>query len=312
MLTDRSGHAPEVSVIVPVRDQRDALAVTMAGFQAQICSESWELIVIDDGSEYPAEDLVAAHGPVGARTIRLPPSGRAVARNAGLDAACGSLCLFCDGDRAPGTGFVARHLSASRSSRPGVVIGGVREFYVSDLTAERDAYIAHAGDGFAAASRMARTPPYIRGVLSMFGPDGTTDYAVPWLAFLSGNISYPREIALRFDEAFDTWGLEHFELGLRMAEAGIAFKHAPDAINYHFAHPRPEGFYDNGLEASLRVFADRHPYDFVGLIYPFLDGKISLERFEAAVRRERNAPPVHRTTETYYTQRRRAARYATT
>jgi GT2 family glycosyltransferase len=105
---------PEISVVVPTRDRHASLRRTVAALAAQDTHRSWELIVVDDGSEPPVgEDLLA--GVRLARLLRRGGSGPARARNAGIEAARGAIVLFTDDDTEPDPGWIeaaAAHLDA--------------------------------------------------------------------------------------------------------------------------------------------------------------------------------------------------------
>ncbi len=88
---DGAPTAADVSVVIPVRDDTDRLAATMAAIGG-----AREVVVVDDGSLDPAAVLAAA-GP--AAVLRHERArGPAAARNTGWRAASGGLCLFVDAD----------------------------------------------------------------------------------------------------------------------------------------------------------------------------------------------------------------------
>ena len=59
---------------------------------------------------------------------------------------------------------------------------------------------------------------------------------LPWLYFLTGNASVPRDDLLAvgcFDESFTGYGHEDLELGYRLERAGLEIVYEPRAVNYH-------------------------------------------------------------------------------
>jgi glycosyltransferase involved in cell wall biosynthesis len=87
---------PLISVVLPTRDRPRFLALALACYQHQTYQPR-ELIVIDDGDEFPAhaESVRAAGG----RLIRLPPGTPLGAKlNEGLQSARGELCQKMDDD----------------------------------------------------------------------------------------------------------------------------------------------------------------------------------------------------------------------
>lgn len=87
---------PPVSVILTTRDRPRFLQIALRCYQHQTYPNR-ELIVVDDGTESPAdEDQVAA---VGGRLIRVPPGTTIGAKlNTGAEAARGVLCQKMDDD----------------------------------------------------------------------------------------------------------------------------------------------------------------------------------------------------------------------
>jgi glycosyltransferase involved in cell wall biosynthesis len=86
---------PVLSVVVPVYNSRDELALCL---QALAASEydRFEVLVVDDGSETPVEPLAAQHG---FGYLRLDgPHGPAHARNRGVEQVRGEYVVFIDAD----------------------------------------------------------------------------------------------------------------------------------------------------------------------------------------------------------------------
>jgi glycosyltransferase involved in cell wall biosynthesis len=88
--------AAGVSVIIPVHNGERFLGDAIASVRRQAPSPS-EIIVVDDGSTDGTVAIAETLGPT-IRLVRLPHSGVAVARNAGLRAARGALIAFLDCD----------------------------------------------------------------------------------------------------------------------------------------------------------------------------------------------------------------------
>jgi glycosyltransferase involved in cell wall biosynthesis len=85
------------SVLIPSRDRPFELERALASALGQRGVEL-EVVVIDDGSEPPASEVVDRVGDGRVRTARLPGLGVAAARNAGLAAARGDRVAFLDDD----------------------------------------------------------------------------------------------------------------------------------------------------------------------------------------------------------------------
>ena len=89
---------PLVSVIMPTYDRLPTLRNAIASVQAQTYG-SWELIVIDDGSEDGTSEYVAGIGDERVRLVTRPTNrGVSAARNAGLAQVRGELIAYLDSD----------------------------------------------------------------------------------------------------------------------------------------------------------------------------------------------------------------------
>ncbi len=101
----------KLSVIMPVFDASDTIAVQLDALARQRWHESWELIVIDNGSTDDSMHIVETyrdripHVQVLTATDRRGP---AHARNAGARVATGTYLAFCDADDEVADDWVAR------------------------------------------------------------------------------------------------------------------------------------------------------------------------------------------------------------
>jgi GT2 family glycosyltransferase/peptidoglycan/xylan/chitin deacetylase (PgdA/CDA1 family) len=107
---------PEVTVVVPTRNRRRKLGVTLAGVLRQR-AVSLEVVVVDDGSEDGTREAVLAIGDERIRVLRHPESrGVAAARNAGIDAARGAWVAFLDDDDLWAPDKLRRQLDAAQAA----------------------------------------------------------------------------------------------------------------------------------------------------------------------------------------------------
>jgi mycofactocin system glycosyltransferase len=102
MAHPRPGAAPHperraASVVIPVRDQPDGLAATLASLPADV-----EAVVVDDGSRVP----VALPGGRIEVIRRDAAGGPAAARNRGAAAAAGEVLVFVDAECQPAPGWL--------------------------------------------------------------------------------------------------------------------------------------------------------------------------------------------------------------
>jgi len=131
----RSRTAPEVSIIVPMRDVAPYVRDTLGGLAVNISAPgapSTEVIAVDDGS---VDDTPAILADAAARFGWLTvlrhdhPVGLAGARNAGLAMSSGRLLTFLDGDDWYGRGYLTALVAAiDRSAVDFVRVGHVKTF----------------------------------------------------------------------------------------------------------------------------------------------------------------------------------------
>jgi glycosyltransferase involved in cell wall biosynthesis len=110
----RGRDLPLVTVILTTRDRPRFLSIALACYQHQTYPNR-ELIVVDDGEEYPLDPAVVA--AVGGRLIRVPVGTTLGAKlNLGAADARGSLCQNFDDDDWYAPRFLARMVTAVLSS----------------------------------------------------------------------------------------------------------------------------------------------------------------------------------------------------
>jgi GT2 family glycosyltransferase len=206
----------DISVVIPTYNRLDTLVHVVPTLLAQdLPRDRSELLICDSNStdgtaEYLAS--VAIEHP-NVRHLPGPYTGRAGARNAGIANAVGEIVLFNDSDILASPDLLSTHLARHRERAKIAVVGW--EVQVKDL----DDY------------EFKRAHPLERGHLH---PE--TRKRLPWLYFLTGNASVPRDALLAvggFDESFTGYGHEDLELGYRLERAGLEIVYEPKAVNYH-------------------------------------------------------------------------------
>lgn len=113
---------PRVSVIIPVRDDPRIVACLAALQRQTYPADLIEVVVVDNGSVSPPEDLTGARP--GVLQVSEPQGGSYAARNAGVSASTGSVLAFTDADCLPEEDWLEQVVAALRAGA-GVVAGHV-------------------------------------------------------------------------------------------------------------------------------------------------------------------------------------------
>lgn len=204
--------AADVSVVIPVRDDAERLADTIAALGAVR-----EVIVVDDGSR----DRAAVASAAGRATLlrHEQPRGPAAARNTGWRAASGDLALFVDADvsMAPG----ALEVLLAHLADPAVA-----------AVAPRVRSVAGDAPGWLAAYEEERSSLDLGPRRGQVRPGGRVPY-VPTAALLA------RRAVLEACDGFEE-SMRHGEdvdLVWRVVAAGWSIRYEPSAAATHPSRP---------------------------------------------------------------------------
>jgi GT2 family glycosyltransferase len=232
-----------ISVVIPTYNRLDTLRHVIPALIAQdLRPDAFEIIVADSNSSDGTAGYLAemARTSPNLRHLPGPYTGRAGARNAGIEAAQAPLVLFTDADIIASTDLLSKHLARHATGRKAVI--GC-EIQVDSY----DAYLRKRRDP---AHEDALHPP--------------TRKRLTWLYFMTGNCSVRKadlDLVGRFDEDFTGYGHEDLELGYRIQHAGIPIEYAAEAVNYHW-HPVPFDQQQGRMELAGRStvrFYRKHP-----------------------------------------------------
>jgi GT2 family glycosyltransferase len=208
--------AVDATVVVPTRNRTESLRRTLRALAAQRTDCSWEVIVVDDGSDPPVpRDL--SDGPPDCRIVRGEGDGPARARNLGWRAARGDVVLFTDDDIEPHPDWVESAMSHLALHDEAVGVEGP----VESLPWDPLRALSFQNDS----------------------PGG----------YLGGNIGLRRGVLQRlggFDEDFPCAHCEDYDLGFRAAGIGpIGFAPAMRVLH----HPRAQSAVELGRRGRLAV-----------------------------------------------------------
>jgi glycosyltransferase involved in cell wall biosynthesis len=205
-----------ISVVIATKDRAAFLERALESLTQQRSAPEFEVIVADNGSIDATPHVVAdaiERVPYQLRRIEAGRANRAFARNRGIDAAAGELIVFVDDDVWLPASFLAAHAAQHPD-------GGPRR--------------AVTGPIVNVPSYDERPNPSPANFSSAF--------------FCTCNASVPKAALVEiggFDEAFNLYGWEDTELGLRLRDAGLEHGFAWNAFLYHIKPPE-------SLEVSIR------------------------------------------------------------
>ena len=118
-----TANGPLISVVVPHLNQPEALDACLSSLAAQSLARSYfEIIVVDNGSAFIPEDIVAKYPAV--RLLRELQPGPGPARNLGVRSATGYIIAFIDADCRAHHDWLQNALQNVRSSPDGTIFGG--------------------------------------------------------------------------------------------------------------------------------------------------------------------------------------------
>ncbi len=206
-----------ISVVIATKDRAAGLARALDALERQTDAPPYEICVTDNGSRDATAAVLAARvaqAPVPYRTAYEARPNRGAARNRALANATGDLVVFVDDDVLVPAHFLAAHAAAHADGIVRVVPGPILN--IADAEQRPVPTAVNASNAF----------------------------------FCTCNVSVPRAALAAvggFDEAFDLYGWEDTELGVRLRACGVGRAFAWDAYCWHVKPPHVDT-----LEVALR------------------------------------------------------------
>jgi glycosyltransferase involved in cell wall biosynthesis len=117
--------APRVSIVVPVFNTEEYLALTLASLRRQTFDDL-EIVCVDDGSLDRSGDILAlaAAADPRVRVVRQANAGSSAARNRGIAEAAGEIIMFADADDTLDKDAAAKVVAAFDAFNPDIVTFG--------------------------------------------------------------------------------------------------------------------------------------------------------------------------------------------
>ncbi|WP_349409278.1 glycosyltransferase family 2 protein [Pseudalkalibacillus sp. SCS-8] len=281
----------EVSIIIPSFNKYPQNLLTLQSLQSQdFDHEAMEVILVDDGStdntnEIPNEFTAKFQF----KYIRLEENmGRSKTRNIGIREAEGELLIFLDAEMVVNPDFTQRHYMYHKMHEKAVLTGGLGFYNLySFVYPDFDKYTINKIAKLVRNDRVlkrrfrsfTRTKqptqliypediasgrykklsyfsqiPLDKRTIELFGED-LSEFQTPWMAFLTGNVSVKKDDLEKvgyFEESFEGWGFEDWELGYRLYKSGVTFAYKQEAASFHQEH------LTNGKSKSTEAYRNFH------------------------------------------------------
>ena len=209
------------SVVIPTFNRLEMLMRVLAALENQRDAPEFEVIIINDGSTDPTENVATMHWDLQWTFRTQPNSGPSAARNHGVSLARGKFVVFIGDDTVPEANFLAEHARTHHESND-------------------DPHVACLGyTGWPRQERVTAFMDYINDYGLQFGYKLIRDGdVVPFNFFYTSNISIDRELLAShpFDTTFPAAAWEDIELAYRLDSLGLKIRYNAKAVTRHY-HP---------------------------------------------------------------------------
>lgn len=240
------------SVIVPYANVGDRIIKLINSLQNQDFEKKhFEMILINNGEKDDLEELLkSTNTKMNYKLLFYPGCGRSKARNYGIDAAIGELCIFIDGDEAAPKNFLSSQYKLySENGHSIMQIGFKKQMFLSSISEKcNDKELLKVGERFELDN------PEFYGLTDICSYYYINDIRHKMLEYYendfskikykmvftqSSNMAIPKAVLKKyggFDDNFKGWGVEDWEIGYRMMKNNVEIKYNPDIEVLHFYH----------------------------------------------------------------------------
>ncbi|HEX3107815.1 MAG TPA: glycosyltransferase family 2 protein [Thermoanaerobaculia bacterium] len=234
------------SVVIPTYNRQEMLMRVLKALEDQRDAPPFEVVVINDGSTDPTQNIPTMHWDLRLQFRTQPNSGPSTARNNGVALATGRFVVFIGDDTVPERDFLAEHARTHRDTND-------------------DPLVACLGyTGWPRKERVTAFMDYINDYGLQFGykliRDGET---VPFNFFYTSNISIDRQLLTDhpFDTTFPAAAWEDIELAYRLKALGLKIRYNAKAVTRHYHRMTIDSFakrqYTVGKSGA--IFYRKHP-----------------------------------------------------
>ncbi|MBK6766997.1 MAG: glycosyltransferase [bacterium] len=224
----------KISVVVISYNQRAFIErLTTQLLDQDFAATDYEIVIVECCSNDGTPDWLADFRD--ARVVALPlgyKCNRSHGRNRGIEAARGEIVIMIDGDHTIQRAFLSVHWRAHAKLQCAIV--GKSDFVDHPEYRALNAYLNGGG-----AAKLPLEAP------------------LPGRYCLTPNCSVPKRVLVAiglFDEAFDKWGGEDLDLGLRIEDADVPIFAEPNALALHHHHRPIRSFLRTSGSTVAMVF----------------------------------------------------------
>ena len=286
-----------ISIIIPSHNRFPLNSLNLHSLSHQTFSaQHMEVIFIDDASTDSTSAMLEHIQPSYVlKRIRTKSNlGRSIVRNIGVRISVGRRILFLDAEMAAHPRLVETHYEHHIQDENRIVSASmrlhrlysvlfpdytkeqllhVRKLYRDDIRARRILqYFIHRNRTMIQliSTESIQSPEllekrsylydYYGDILQTYGNE-LSGFHMPWINFITSNVSVSRHALFEaglFDEQFNGYGWEDWELGYRLFRGGAQFIHDPTAAAYHQEHPISPANHAQ-TKANYYRFYKKHP-----------------------------------------------------
>lgn len=285
--------AIDASIVIPTYNKHEFLEIVLAALEYQTYpSDKYEVVIINDGSIDNTDALVSSlKVPYQVNYTWQENQGRSAARNCGIEKAEGKTIIFIDDDCVPTPTFIESHMQHHGVSDNAAVLGykyltfsqmlpdssprkgllmntlnhhetlhPLREVPVGTMLIRPQDF----GDGFDRLVQLSYAGERVRWEQAYKAYTAQLEeFVLPWLLLTTGNFSVSKRHCVDvggFDENFEGWGLEDYEIGYRLYKRALNFMLDKASFVYRLIH------WDNVEEdrvaskvKNYQYFCQKHP-----------------------------------------------------
>lgn len=250
----------DISIVIPTYNNCEPIRRVLAALSQQTYPrEKYEVVVVEDGSTQPVEDLIVFwKNYFNLKYCRTKTrNGISRARNIGIDRASGRVVVFLDSDMIVTPDFVSEH---SKMHQNGESVGvGYRVRLSRRVPPVSIGDIIH---NFQLIKQLPCSQDEREDIYQICDSQ-INDLAAPWICVYGCNFSvlYKNVIDVgKFDEQFQiNWGGEDIEFAYRLYKKGLKFTLNRKACGYHIFHHANWTKNLRSFDENLFLFLKKYP-----------------------------------------------------